>query len=321
MNIKKLTTAFLAAVLLGTPMVALADTSTANSEGRIRFIADPEGGGIFEIHHPDNSDDTTTDQPLWITPLPPTEAGGEAGGMGSAGSLRINFAPHLYFGVQAISDVDQVYQAYFLRAGESQRLLQPGDAGYVAGDDTWVAHRTPTVTGNRIGEDIPHFIQVTDARGTMGGWSLTVANTVFSAARSADFMGSQFDLFFPDETGNRHVLAGATLTFSQAVHNTYANNAATDVGVHATNIVLDGTGAARNVMAAEPGSGAGIHQTVWGTQADANANDKNASIELFVPGTTTQLGEVDYTTTLTWSLTDVPGNNVSALPAVPPLKP
>jgi len=339
MNFKKVVPALLAGAMLVTPVAAFAAPNEAETEGRIRFIADPSGGGIYDIHHPDNSGDTSTDGPLWITPLPPAGEGlhpngqggpdgpGTAGGYGvipdgTEAPLRINFAPNFYFGTQLISDVNQYYHPYFLRAGVSQRRATQADVdnpeiAEATAVDVWIPHRTPTVTGERVNENIPHFIQITDARGTMGGWSLTVANTPFSAARGEDFQGSAFNVLFPDETNNRHVLLGATITFATAyvAHNTYANNPLNNVGVHTTDLVLDGTGAQRNVMAAAAGSGAGIHQAVWGTQADANLpnNPTNAAITLAVPGTSTQLAGIDYTTTLTWRLSAVPGNdNVSS---------
>jgi hypothetical protein len=319
MNVKKIVPAVVAGVMLIMPVAGMAASNEASTEGRIRFIADPEGGGIYDIHHPDNSDDLTTDEPLWIRPLPPKGDGlspGEAGGygqieQGTAAPLRINFAPNFYFGTQRISDVNEDYHPYYLRAGVSQRRATQEDVvnGQATAVGEWIAHRTPTVTGDRIDENIPHFIQITDARGNMGGWSLTVSNTPFTAARptSGDFQGPEFDALFP---GGYHELRGASITFdfNNAAHNTYAKNPLDNIEVHTNDIVLEGTDAQRNVMVAPIGSGSGIHQAVWGTQEEATKGSTNETITLSVPGTSTQLAGIDYTTTLTWSLSDAPSN-------------
>ena len=71
-------------------------------------------------------------------------------------------------------------------------------------------------------------------------------------------------------------------------------------------------------MAASAGNGAGTYLNDWGTKENlseaeegGNKVQKTDSITLTVPGSTTKYAD-KYTTQLTWTLSDVPGNDTEA---------
>lgn len=127
----------------------------------------------------------------------------------------------------------------------------------------------------------PNYVQVTDNRGTEAGWSLKVN-------QEGQFMSI---------SGKE--LTGATISFKKGSVVT-ASDSGKPVGPET--IVLNADGSQSDVMAASVGNGAGTYLYTWGTAATAGE-----SIELSVPGSTTKYAE-KYSTKLTWTLTDVPGN-------------
>lgn len=127
----------------------------------------------------------------------------------------------------------------------------------------------------------PNYVQVTDNRGTEAGWTLKVKQN------------GQF------KNGEKE-LTGAVITFK----NGHVVTASDSKKPTAQAIVsLDADGSETDMMSAASGEGAGTYLTDWGTASNA---DK--SIELSVPGSTTKYAG-KYNTTMTWTLTDVPGNN------------
>lgn len=135
---------------------------------------------------------------------------------------------------------------------------------------------------NGVEKEGPNFVQVTDNRGLEAGWSLTVK-------QNAQFTST---------TGK--VLTGARITLKNGVVVT-ASESAKPTGYKP--IVLTTDGSEAKVMSAKAKQGAGTYLLSWGT----NATTGRTSVELEVPGSTTKYAEV-YKTTLTWVLTDVPGN-------------
>ncbi|MCD5003500.1 WxL domain-containing protein [Enterococcus saccharolyticus] len=128
----------------------------------------------------------------------------------------------------------------------------------------------------------PNYVQVTDNRGNEAGWTLKVNQE------------GQFTSVSGKE------LTGAVITFSNGNVVT-ASDSGKPVG--AATIVLNSNGSQSNVMSASKGNGAGTYLFDWGTDAKTAAE----SITLSVPGSTTKYAE-KYSTNLTWTLTDVPGN-------------
>ncbi|GMC09707.1 cell surface protein [Enterococcus thailandicus] len=127
----------------------------------------------------------------------------------------------------------------------------------------------------------PNYVQVTDNRGTEAGWSLKVNQ----------------EGQFTSTSGKE--LTGATISFKNGRVVT-ASDSGKPVGPET--IVLNADGSQSDVMAASVGNGAGTYLYTWGTATTASE-----SIELSVPGSTTKYAE-KYSTKLTWTLTDVPGN-------------
>lgn len=132
-------------------------------------------------------------------------------------------------------------------------------------------------TGKDI--DRPNFVQVTDKRGSNAGWSLTVTQD------------SQF------KNGDNE-LAGATLKLANATLSTA--NDGTAPSAAPTTIELS-VGTAVPVMAAKANEGTGT----WLDRFGKDEEEGKTSISLTVPGDTKKV-QGEYTTSLTWTLTDTP---------------
>lgn len=139
------------------------------------------------------------------------------------------------------------------------------------------------------------FAQVQDLRGTNEGWNLQV--------RLSDF-----------ESGTQNnQLTGAEITFVDHMLRYDGSNQANAPEAHEEGMTLMPDGAARPVMTAAQGKGAGASSVVWGNQADLNAQFadetievvKNNAIQLFIPGSTAK-DAATYESTLTWELTATP---------------
>lgn len=131
--------------------------------------------------------------------------------------------------------------------------------------------------------DGPNYVQVSDTRGTEAGWSLQVKQ----------------DGQFKSTTGK--VLTGAEITFKNAQVNTASASPKPSISKNTFSLKPEGNGVAENIMTAKAGEGSGTYVLAFGDD-NTGAN----SIELEVPGATTKYAE-KYSTTLTWTLTDVPG--------------
>lgn len=139
-------------------------------------------------------------------------------------------------------------------------------------------HQNVKIDG--VSKDVPLYAQVTDRRGTEEGWSLYVNQE------------NQF------ATTSDKELAGAQISLKNGEPATVSTSATP--GFVAESIELDVDGAKHKVMEASEGQGAGT----W-VYRNGNADTKGESVELFVPGTATQLKET-YTTTLVWTLSVLP---------------
>jgi hypothetical protein len=136
------------------------------------------------------------------------------------------------------------------------------------------------------GQEKPNYVQVTDNRGTEAGWKLSVKQN-----------GQ-----FVDSKGRE--LTGAKITFNNGVVNTVSKSKKPSAVLPSFDLTTDGTGAVQNVVEAKLGEGAGTYVYHFG-----DASTKANSIQLDVPGATTKYAD-EYKTTLTWTLTDVPENEV-----------
>lgn len=128
----------------------------------------------------------------------------------------------------------------------------------------------------------PNYVQVTDNRGTESGWSLQVV---------------QNDQF---KTDSGQELRGAEIRVSNAAINTISQSPNPSTVRDSFSLTPESV---ENVVSAHVEEGAGTYVYHFGTSETAAE-----SVELFVPGASTKYAD-SYTTTLTWTLSDTPGNN------------
>lgn len=128
----------------------------------------------------------------------------------------------------------------------------------------------------------PNYVQVSDTRGTDAGWSLQLKQ----------------DGQFKSQTGKE--LTGAKITFNNAQVNTASASPKPSNVKNSFSLTPEG---AENIMSAKVGEGNGTYVLAFGDNATAGQ-----SIELYVPGATTKYAE-KYSTSLTWTLTDTPGQD------------
>ncbi|MDM5246178.1 WxL domain-containing protein [Lysinibacillus sp. G4S2] len=129
----------------------------------------------------------------------------------------------------------------------------------------------------------PNYVQVSDTRGTDAGWSLQVKqNGQFKSVKGK-------------------ILDGAEITFKNAQVNTASASPKPSISKSKFSLKPDGNGVAENIMTAKVNEGSGTYVLAFGDN-----NTGGNSIELNVPGATTKYAE-KYSTSLTWTLTDVPG--------------
>lgn len=146
-------------------------------------------------------------------------------------------------------------------------------------------------TAQKVGEkNSSLYTQVTDNRGSLEGWRLSVK-------QGGQFKSSQ----------KAHELKGASIEFKEGQLST---ESLSQPGIATETFKLDPTGASQIIMAFKKDQGAGAWSTVYGD--DSNLSEENGrtvtkSVQLSVPGISEKVNDV-YQTSLTWILSDVPGN-------------
>ncbi|PJO40790.1 cell surface protein [Lysinibacillus xylanilyticus] len=138
---------------------------------------------------------------------------------------------------------------------------------------------------NRTPEFGPNYVQVTDGRGSDAGWSLQVKqNKQFESTKGKE-------------------LIGAEIRFTEGQVNTGSASPKPSIVKRSFALKFNeyGEGVADTIMSAKAEEGSGTYVLAFG--ADDNAAE---TIELFVPGSTTKYAD-KYSTSITWTLTDVPG--------------
>lgn len=231
-----------------------ADGGTYKSNGSIEFVPN---NTITPPVDPENPD--PTDPP--VGPVDPTDP--EGPDPGTNGPLSIDYASSLDFGQNKITNVDEVYYS------EAQ-----GFSGSIAGQ-----HR-----GN--------YVQVTDNRGTNGGWTLSLKQEGQLKSDSAKLYKE---------------LTGAQISINDSVAESIAEGV---IAPKVTNLKLDPSGASSEIMSAAQGAGTGTWVDRFGKAEemtiDGKKVQKNKAVTLSIPGKTPKEA-TKYTTKLTWTLTDVPG--------------
>lgn len=183
---------------------------------------------------------------------------GAAPTSGTPGPLSIDFASSFNFGTQSISTTNKTYYASAQNYTES----------------------AATVTG-------PNYVQVTDTRGTLVGWNLSVTQ----------------DAQFETSDAIPYVLTGAAVTLGNA--NVTSNLAAANPTLVPSTVVASETltpgVSSSKLVAAQANEGAGTWIYRFGTDEATGAS----SVSLLVPGSTIQMAKT-YATTLTWALNATP---------------
>lgn len=191
-------------------------------------------------------------------PVDPQNPDGTKPAPGTAGPLSIDFASSFDFGINPISNKDQTYfakaQSYFNSETKS-----------------------------------PNYVQVTDNRGNLAGWTLSVVEN------------GQLH----NETLEKYpTLVGSTLSLTNPISASLSNALPP-----ASQAVIDLIPDTEAIIAiAANGTGAGTWVIRWGEQESLQTPDTGIvtpDVKLFVPGTTGK-EEGTYTTTLTWSLSSLP---------------
>ncbi|UQF11593.1 WxL domain-containing protein [Vagococcus lutrae] len=202
----------------------------------------------------DPVDPLNPEQP--VDPTDPTDPEGKPQ-PGTPGPLSIDFASSFNFGDNKITSKDEIYYAGLQKYKDKD-------------------------TDQELREG-PNYVQVTDNRGTLAGWTLKVKQT------------KQF------ETDDSHKLDGAKITLTNGNINTVSESApATAVD----KIEIDNMNEDLLVMSAKKDAGAGTFLTRWGDEDLAKSKE---SVKLFVPGKAVKK-KAQYRTSFVWTLTDVPGN-------------
>lgn len=172
---------------------------------------------------------------------------------GTGGPLSLDYASALNFGEQKISSKDETYYA------ATQEVIIEGQHSQK-----------------------PLYAQVTDNRGLLEGWELSVA-------QNGQFISGDKEL------------TGATITFKMGQKESVSVSPAPETVVKEVILPIDGTATTLMTAAKGQGSGTWIYR-----MGDLATMDK--AVELMVPGASMKLKDAEYKTTLTWSLSVLPGN-------------
>ena len=213
----------------------------------------PTNGTINFVAGEDPTDPTDPTDPG--DPIDPEEKPDPVGG-----ALSIDYASHFRFGEQKIATSDKTYYA------ELDNFIDKD--------------------GNKFKDN--NYVQVTDKRGTLAGWTLTVAQEgQFTTAEGKELTGAQIKI--------------AKASLVAAVKDNSMDEYIP--GTVESTITLTPDGAEKPAVTAETGKGAGT----WVYRFGNDNTEAATAIELLVPGKTIKLAK-QYTTKMNWTLASVPGN-------------
>ncbi|WP_157456711.1 WxL domain-containing protein [Carnobacterium maltaromaticum] len=250
--IKKICVLF-ALANLGVPNVVVfgAEEVLYKSTGKLEFIPGTDPTNPVD---PENPDPTNP-----VKPIDPTDPQGP--NPGTTGPLSIDYASSLDFGRNKITNKDKIY--YANAQGFSDRL---------SGD----------FRGN--------YAQITDNRGTNGGWTLKL---------------KQEEQFKSDTATKYRELTGAEISLTEVIAASKSNVSAFPT---VNNVTLN-PGYEVTIMRASKGNGSGTWVSRFGKAEkmtiDGEIVQKNKAVTLDVPGNTPKEA-VTYVTKLIWTLTDTP---------------
>lgn len=229
-----------------------AEEAKKNTDAVVKFV--PSDDPISPVDPEKPTVPVTPINP--IDPTKPVEPG-------TKGPLSLDYASSLFFGEQKITTVDKVYYA------KNQKLIDRAKS-----DDAYEA---------------PNYVQVTDLRGTLKGWSLSVT-------QNGQFKSTDGD-----------ILNGAQIQFNDGTHESSSSSKRPGKVQKVITLTSDGKGSASNVMVAGESEGSGTHILRFGSNDGATTAESSMSkgIQLTVPGKTEKLAK-EYSTTLTWTLADTP---------------
>ncbi|MHC9531934.1 WxL domain-containing protein [Dellaglioa sp. L3N] len=185
---------------------------------------------------------------------------------GTGGPLSIDYVSNFNFGSRKISGNKATYDAHLVEVT-------------AAADSD--AHKAGEVY------KVPNYLQVSDNRGSVSGWKLTVAQTKA----------------FTSEDGSS-AIKGAQMTLT----NQNTRNADDDASkkgptdLNKTVVIGDGT-KDEAVMTAADGEGAGTWTDAFGNVQKQSDQDVHDSVKLEVPGGQ-KLVDQKYSSDITWTLTD-----------------
>lgn len=237
-------------IVLTASLVSLAVVGVGTSASAVEYGTNGEVSFKVDTSVTPPVDPTNPDPEKPVTPINPTEPGTVL--PGTAGPLSIDYASSFQFGEQAITTIDKVYYA------QVQKFA----------DDS---------TG-------PNYVQVTDKRGTLEGWSLSVKQN------------SQF------KTATSNELTGAKITLKNAgVASDLDSDSTLVPATVKSEVVLNPDGSEQKVVTAAENQGVGT----WVYRFGSNATQGATAVELAVPGKTVKRA-AKYSTTITWVLQATP---------------
>lgn len=228
------------------PTAFAEDVANRNTDAQIIF--EENNDPVDPVDPIDPVDPVTPIDP--IDPTTPVDPG-------TSGPLSLDYASSLNFGKQKITSSDKTYFA------ASQKIKD----------------KDGNVT------EKPNYVQLTDNRGTLAGWGLSVKQE------------GQF------KTDSGKTLTGAKITFMNGQKESISESVAPSTVTTEFDLTADGTGAKSNVFAAKKDEGAGTWIYRFGDESN-----HATSIKLDVPGKTTKVKDSAYKTKIVWTLSDVPSN-------------
>lgn len=252
------------------------DNNELDSKGQITFTPNTDPT--------DPVDPTDPTDP--IDPVDPTDPTNPVD-PGTNGPLSIDYASNFLF-------VEKDYDPSTGDAEAQKVKITSQDKTYYAMAQTFKDSAGDVQTG-------PNFVQVSDNRGSLAGWNLTVTQK------------DQFTTADPSDATKSVYLDGATITLNNGSIQTASSSAKPSTVADQAKLTPN---AVTPLITAAANEGAGTYQLIWGNplSTDTSADtDASKSVTLDVPGATTKLA-AQYTTTLTWSLYDTPDGSATPAP-------